>query len=259
MTEARADGGAGIAPEVDRPADDTATASSPPVTFAGRTFCITGRFDTLRRTQVEREIRRRGGSTIEHVRGTLDYLVVGGASSTGWKFGGYGAKLARARQLREKGASLEILTEAQFGAALAATPPLEDLGDRAKVVQVTYTVTAGHEDDVDLQGMADVVREWQRRPGATATMIVHESNTAPAADLFTAVHGAGRYGIVECRMVQQVPPWYPGQRVADEVAIAFEQLRGVDGRLQWRERPEGTDDYERLLAEIPAWSRLRAS
>lgn len=254
MSTARADAGAASTVQ-ERPAPDPADA----VTFAGRSFCVTGRFTALRRTQVEREIRERGGTTTDYVSGVLDYLVVGGASSTGWKFGGFGAKLEKARRLREKGATLVILDEEAFRAALDATPPLGLSDAKAKVVSVTYTFTVGDEDDVDMAAVERTIAGWQSRPGAFASLTVHESTTVPARDLFSAVHGTGRYRVVECKLAQQVPPYYPGQRVADEVAMAFEQVRGVDGRLLWRERLEGSEEYDRLLHEIPAWSRLRAS
>lgn len=239
----------------DRPAPDTADDA---VTFAGRLFCVTGRFTTMRRTQVDREIRERGGTTTDYVGQTLDYLVVGTESSTGWKFGGFGAKLQKARALRERGAKVRILDEAQFRAALAAVPPLGIDSARAKVVHVAYTFTFGDADDLDLAGVERVIAGWQARPGAFASLVIHEAGTR-SDDLFTAVHGTGRYRVAECRLVQQVPPYYPGQRVADEVAMAFEQVRGVDGRLGWREKLEGDADYDALLAEIPVWSRLRAS
>lgn len=252
MTTTRADAGVSTLLQ-DRPATETADEA---VTFAGRLFCVTGRFTSMRRTQVDRDIRERGGTTTDYVGQTLDYLVVGTESSTGWKFGGFGAKLQKARALRERGAKVRILDEEQFRHALDAVPPLGIDSAKAKVVHVAYTFTFGDADDVDLSGVERVIAGWQSRPGAYASLVIHEAGTR-SDDLFTAVHGTGRYRVAECRLIQQVPPYYPGQRVADEVAMAFEQVRGVDGRLGWREKLEGDAEYASLLSEIPVWSRLR--
>ena len=52
-----------------------------------------------------------GGIEKSSVVKNLDYLFVGGLGSDAWKYGKLGAKIVRAQELQEKGASVQIVSE----------------------------------------------------------------------------------------------------------------------------------------------------
>ena len=76
-------------------------------------FCFTGQFLFGTRAACEQAIALRGGR-ISSVNKNLDYLVIGELSSRDWKYSSFGNKIESAMKLKQDGASLAIVTEAQW-------------------------------------------------------------------------------------------------------------------------------------------------
>lgn len=76
----------------------------------GKAFCFTGELSFIRREVAARVIERAGGIFKTSVSRNVDFLVVGDLSL----FGGNSGKMRKLQELREKGHSIEILTESQF-------------------------------------------------------------------------------------------------------------------------------------------------
>jgi NAD-dependent DNA ligase len=106
--------------------DDGAIASAPTdlpvdastvVLIPGLSFCLTGQFLFGTRSVCERAITRLGGK-IGTVNKKLDFLVIGELSSRDWKYSSFGTKIESAMKIKQEGASLSIVTEAQWVHAL---------------------------------------------------------------------------------------------------------------------------------------------
>lgn len=77
----------------------------------GKICCLTGSFSNGTKSDVEQFIVSRGGSCIDGLNKTVDYLIVGGQGSDAWKYGNYGGKISKAVQMQEKGSPIQILGE----------------------------------------------------------------------------------------------------------------------------------------------------
>jgi len=62
--------------------------------------------------------------------------------------------------------------------------------------------------------------------------------------------------VVTCRIVRHQPIEEPVNPFVESVARGFEGVRGVDGRLSWFERTEGSASYIGLLREVPTSLRV---
>lgn len=87
------------------------------VNIPSASFCFTGQFLFGTRSACERAIEQRGGS-IASISTKLDYLVIGELSSRDWKYSSFGTKIQSAVQLKQSGANLAIVSEAQWTRAL---------------------------------------------------------------------------------------------------------------------------------------------
>ena len=76
----------------------------------GKVFCFTGTLSFIRRDVAAKVIEAAGGIFKNTLSSKVDYLVVGDLSFLGGETG----KLRKLRELREKGSSIEVLTEEQF-------------------------------------------------------------------------------------------------------------------------------------------------
>lgn len=80
-------------------------------------FCFTGKFLYGTRTSCERAVESRG-ARIAAIQRSLSYLVIGELSSRDWKYSAYGTKIESAMRLKADGHPLNIVSEAQWVAAL---------------------------------------------------------------------------------------------------------------------------------------------
>ena len=81
------------------------------VDFFGKSVCLSGEFNYGNKKQVEGLLLDRGASMEKSVTGKLDILILGEAGSSAWKYGNYGSKYEKARQLNENGKSIKIVKE----------------------------------------------------------------------------------------------------------------------------------------------------
>lgn len=77
----------------------------------GKVCCLTGSFSNGTKSDVEKFVVCRGGSCIDGLNKTVDYLIVGGQGSGSWKYGNYGGKVSKAIQMQEKGFTIQIVNE----------------------------------------------------------------------------------------------------------------------------------------------------
>jgi hypothetical protein len=83
----------------------------PRVAFKGRSFCFTGKMVCGPRQACEGMVTERGGQILAGVRVNLDYLVLGLLGSRDWKHSGYGNKILKAIEYKEKNYPLKIISE----------------------------------------------------------------------------------------------------------------------------------------------------
>ncbi|MBN6367464.1 BRCT domain-containing protein [Providencia rettgeri] len=78
----------------------------------GASFCLTGNFVIGKRSIVSKMIEDAGGSVIDRVTQSTDYLVIGGLSSRDWRYSTHGRKIEKAIDDRDSGkSSVKITTE----------------------------------------------------------------------------------------------------------------------------------------------------
>lgn len=75
--------------------------------LGGKSFLFTGTMLAMERKQAQAMVEKNGGVIVSGVSKTLNYLVLGDG-------GGAGSKLPKAEKLIKDGASLQVITEAQF-------------------------------------------------------------------------------------------------------------------------------------------------
>ena len=93
---------------------------APDVEFAGKTFCLTGRFVFGSKVDCEETILEMGGDTVDLPTAETDFLVIGEMGSPEWVHTTFGRAIEHAIELRESGASIAIVSEEHWVDALAA-------------------------------------------------------------------------------------------------------------------------------------------
>ena len=83
----------------------------PPVVFADREFCLTGKFVTGSRKRCESIVHERGGRTHSGVRRSTDFLVIGAIGSRDWIHSTHGRKIEKAVVYRDRHRGLRIISE----------------------------------------------------------------------------------------------------------------------------------------------------
>ncbi len=97
---------------------DLAYTTDPQLSFAGKSYCLTGKFDGYERVALQRHVRSLGGIYTANVSPETDYLVVGSKGTRCCSFSCCARVVEKALELREAGASLQFIKEADFLAAL---------------------------------------------------------------------------------------------------------------------------------------------
>lgn len=221
------------------------------VVFKGKSFCFTGALAELKRTAAEREVRSRGGLSMDGVNANLDYLVIGEKGSAFWKHGSYGTKIEKARQLsRERTGRPQLVPESEFMLALGECPP-EASGDiQSKVFVGVYKFFVKTDDVID----AGRLQCWlvAFRDSQAVHVQARKYDYGAYRDLFSTEGNEGLTGIlVEVRFVKQMTLDESSRILADEISKGFEAIQGVDGRFHWFEKAEGSTDYVRLIRSLP--------
>ena len=239
--------------QADRAVDSYRAADVTRVVFAGQCFCFTGTMASLKRSAAEREVRARGGQAVDTVNAQLDYLVVGHTPSRGWAHGNFGRKIESARTLRDGGAARpRILSEGTFLDALAAAPATNDGALDAQVVVVNVKLFLESRTAADISGVEAWLATVAREHTAHVTVAAHTIATYDALFAEASDGPRGRPSeVVTCRIARQLPLTENPGAFADMVSRGFERLQGMDTRVRWFTRTEGSADYVRLLREIP--------
>ncbi len=90
------------------------------ITFENKQFVLSGQFAIGPKKNVAKIIEERGGAVSSSVSQKTNYVVVGGTRSVLWKYDSYGTKVAKAKQLKEAGLPIEIVSEGSFMNAISA-------------------------------------------------------------------------------------------------------------------------------------------
>lgn len=90
----------------------------PPISFPGRSFCLTGKFVFGAREKCRSEIEVRGGTLVDSINAQLDFLVIGVVGSRDWIHSSFGRKIEKAVDYRAKGHPLAIIAEEHWLKAL---------------------------------------------------------------------------------------------------------------------------------------------
>lgn len=96
------------------PAQHFLTHPLPAVVFADREYAFTGKMCYGTRQAIERVVVERGGRVHGDPRRETNYLVLGTLASSNWSQSAFGQRLLRAKQLRDAGADLNIISEEWF-------------------------------------------------------------------------------------------------------------------------------------------------
>ena len=75
------------------------------------TNLVSGDFSYGTKKDVENYISGKGGVIAKNVTKKVDILILGEAGSAAWKYGNYGSKYEKARQLQEKGSNIIVVKE----------------------------------------------------------------------------------------------------------------------------------------------------
>lgn len=91
----------------------------PEVVITGKVYCFTGASTRMTRADLALVVQKHGGTFIDTMRKTVDYLVIGADGNPTWSYACYGRKVEQAVQLRRQGQRLIILHEHDFHDAVA--------------------------------------------------------------------------------------------------------------------------------------------
>ena len=110
----------GNAPARDEASMSTAlplTKPPPPIAFAERSFCLTGKFYCGTRSWCEDQVAQRGGM-VAPIRKDLNFLVIGEIGSRDWIHSTHGRKIEKAVEYNDRGCSIAIVSEEHWHEAL---------------------------------------------------------------------------------------------------------------------------------------------
>ncbi|MEI6891651.1 MAG: BRCT domain-containing protein [Pontiella sp.] len=88
--------------------------TNPELLFDGKSFCLAGMFDGYERTYLERLVESRGATFTPNVSNETDYLVIGSKGIRCCSFSCCVRVVEKAVGLKQRGASLQLIKEADF-------------------------------------------------------------------------------------------------------------------------------------------------
>jgi hypothetical protein len=210
------------------------TTQSVSLVFKDKSFCFTGALAGLKRTPAEREVRARGGLSMDSASVNLDNLVVGEKGSAFWKHGSYGTKiekssttLSRTHRPSAVGAGIRIHTRPRREYAPEASGDIQ-----SKVLVGVYKFFVKANGVID----AEVLQRWL--VGFRDSQAVHvrarKYDYGAYRDLLSSEGNEGLTGtLVEVRFVKQMTLDESPRILADEILKGFESIQGVDGHFHW--------------------------
>lgn len=93
------------------------------ITFAGRSFCLTGTFFFGTRAACEKALVELGAEPVSKVSGKLDYLIVGSGCSEQWANTTYGRKIETAIERKQRYGQPLIVSEKSWVEAVKSLQP----------------------------------------------------------------------------------------------------------------------------------------
>lgn len=224
------------------------------LTFDGRAFCFTGSMSQLKRTMAEREVRARNGLSQKVINKELSYLVVGSIPSPAWKYGDYGNKINKARDLIKKGAKLKIISEAFFINGLESVIPIDsgEIDEKILICRYKSFLSKG---EFDLDGVKEFLA-LTNEAGFHITASIEEPYIY--SDLYNEYTTEEVEGLLllQCRFVKKLAIETDCQDITDAIAMGFEAIQGVDGDFSFSEKIEGSASYAKLFLAIPETKEL---
>lgn len=86
----------------------------PTIVVESRVFCLTGKFVSGPRKEIEGIILSRGGSVATNVSRKVNFLVIGSHGSRDWLMSTHGTKIMSAAELKEEGHPISVIAERNF-------------------------------------------------------------------------------------------------------------------------------------------------
>lgn len=81
------------------------------INLEGKYICLSGDFAFGSKKEVEKYLIEKGANIASSVTKKVNILILGEAGSAAWKYGNYGSKYEKAKQLNEKGSEIVIYKE----------------------------------------------------------------------------------------------------------------------------------------------------
>lgn len=226
------------------------------ISFEDKTFCFTGTMSELKRTMAEREVRSRNGLSQKVINTNLDYLVIGSISSPAWKFGKYGNKINKARNLISEGAKTKLVSEVSFMKALETVVPTDagEIDEKILICRFKALVSNG---EFDIVGLEEFLKLLAETKDSHITATIEEPYIYQ--DLYEEYSKEDIENLLlfQCRLVKHFPLDVNTQDFVDAFAKGFESLEGVDGDLSSSEKIEGSASFAKLFKEIPQNTSLQ--
>jgi hypothetical protein len=221
-----------------------------------KTICFTGKLAELTREEAEKESRARSGLTQKSINKKLDYLVIGSIPSNGWKFGDYGNKIVKARQIIEDGAKLKMISEDEFMESLENHPVTNsgDIDEKLLICRYKALVLNG---DFDIDGLENYMIELKS--------IDNSHISAKLEDPLIYQELYGKYEdidltdmiLFQCRIIIHLSLDSDSSIIMNNIKSGFNKLDGVDGEFSWSEKTEGSSSFATMIKTIPQKYRLK--
>ena len=223
------------------------------IEFENKSFCFTGALAELKRTRAEREVRARNGYSQNVINAKLTYLCLDSIPSSGWKYGNYGNKIVKTKELIEKGADLKIISEKDFMVGLEDVTPVDsgDIDEKALICRYEALFQHG---DMDITALEEFLEE---------TTKYHVSATVEEPFIYKDLYNRFSQENIDnllffqCKIVKRLDLDANSQEFVDIIAKGFESIKGLDGRISWKEKKEGTASFAKLLQDIPPRIKLK--
>ncbi len=224
--------------------------------FKNKAICFTGKLAELTREQAEKECRARDGLSIKSINKELDYLVIGSIPSNGWKFGDYGNKIVKAKQVIELGAKLQMISEDEFMESLENHHVTNsgDINEKILICKFKALVING---DFDIEGFEKYLGELKNMENSHVSAKLEDPFIYQ--DLYGQFEGIDLTGmiLIQCRIVFHILLDSDCQLIANKIKKGFDEIEGVKGEFSWSEKTEGSVSFAQMIKLIPQKYRLK--
>jgi len=220
--------------------------------FQNKTFCFTGKMIELKRTQAEKEVRMRGGNSIDSITPQLDYLVIGSIPSPSWKNGDYGTKIEKAQKLFSENSRKPLLISEESFMEHLYEFPIVSTGDiTSKLLHFKYSFIA-EDNEIDYEELFDLLELLQKQENTFVNFI---EETFHYTKLFEQESYLEEKTNIVCKILKQLDVNDNVEDICDKLSMLFEGIQNLDGKVKYSVKTSGTSEYVRLLKEIPKWKR----